>query len=81
MVKTSPSNAVGIGSIPGQGAKILYALWPKDQNIKQKQYVTYSINTLKIVHIKKKYLNLEINHFHSWFYIIIVYKCFIYNIL
>ena len=38
MVKTSPSNAGGTGSIPGQGAKIPYASQPKNQNIKQKQY-------------------------------------------
>ena len=38
MVKTSPSNAVGAGSIPVRGAKIPHALWPKNQNIKQKQY-------------------------------------------
>ena len=38
MVKTSPSNAGGVGLIPGQGAKIPHALWPKNQNIKQKQY-------------------------------------------
>ena len=37
-VKTSPSNAGGVGSIPGRGAKIPHALWPKNQNIKQKQY-------------------------------------------
>ena len=36
VVKTSPSNAVGVGSIPGQGAKIPHALGPKKQNIKQK---------------------------------------------
>ena len=29
MVKTSPSNAGGAGSIPGQGAKIPHALGPK----------------------------------------------------
>ena len=28
VVKTSPSNAGGVGLIPGQGAKILHALWP-----------------------------------------------------
>ena len=33
VVKTSPSN-----SIPGQGAKIPHTSWPKNQNIKQKQY-------------------------------------------
>ena len=38
--KTSPSNAVGAGSSPVQGAKIANDLWPKEilQNIKQKQY-------------------------------------------
>ena len=38
VVKTSPSNAGCAGSIPGRGAKIPYASWPKNQNIKQKQY-------------------------------------------
>ena len=38
MVKTSPSNAGGVGSIPGWGAKIPHASQPKNQNIKQKQY-------------------------------------------
>ena len=38
MVKTSPSNAGGATSTPGQGAKISHILWPKNQNIKQKQY-------------------------------------------
>ena len=38
VVKTSPSNAGGAGLIPGGGAKIPHASWPKNQNIKQKQY-------------------------------------------
>ena len=38
VVKTSPSNVGGLGSIPGLGAKIPHASWPKTQNIKQKQY-------------------------------------------
>ena len=38
VVKTSPSNAGGVGSTPGQGAKIPLTLQPKNQNIKQKQY-------------------------------------------
>ena len=38
VVKTSSSNTGGVGSIPGQGDKIPHALWPKSQNIKQKQY-------------------------------------------
>ena len=38
MVKTSPSNAGGAGSIPGRGAMIPHASWPKKgQNIEQKQ--------------------------------------------
>ena len=38
MDKTLPSNAAGASLIPGQGAKILHASGPKNQNIKQKQY-------------------------------------------
>ena len=38
VVKTLPSNAGGAGSIPGQEAEIPHASWPKNQNIKQKQY-------------------------------------------
>ena len=32
MVKTSPSNAGGMGSIPGRRAKIPHVSWPKNQN-------------------------------------------------
>ena len=38
MVKLLPSNAGVAGSIPGSGAEIPPATWPKIQNIKQKQY-------------------------------------------
>ena len=38
VVKTLPSNAGGVGLIPGLGTKIPHALRPKNQNIKQKQY-------------------------------------------
>ena len=39
VAKTSPSSAGGwAGSIPGQGTKIPHALWPKNDNGKQKQY-------------------------------------------
>ena len=38
VVKTLPSNAGCVGSIPDPGAKIPHALGPKNQNIKQKQY-------------------------------------------
>ena len=32
VIKTSPSNAGGVGSIPGRGAKISHASQPKNQN-------------------------------------------------
>ena len=38
VIKTLPSNAGGMGSIPGLGAKIPPASWPKKQNITPKQY-------------------------------------------
>ena len=44
MVKTTPFNAAGAGSIPGRGAEISHALWPKNQNIKQKQYCNNKFN-------------------------------------
>ena len=37
MVKTWPSDAGGVGSIPGQGAKTPHASLPKNQNVKQNQ--------------------------------------------
>ena len=52
MVKTSLSSAGDGGSIPGLGAKISHASQPKNQNIKQSNFVTNSIETLKMVHIK-----------------------------
>ena len=36
VVKTLPSNSVGVGSIPGRGVRIPHASQPKNQNIKQK---------------------------------------------
>jgi len=47
LVKTLPSNAGGVGSIPGHAAKVPYALWPKNQNIKQKQYCNKCNEDLK----------------------------------
>ena len=38
VVRTSRADAGGVGSTPGQGAKIPHASWPKNQNRKQKQY-------------------------------------------
>ena len=37
-LRPMPSNAGGVGSIPGQGTKIPHASGPKIQNIRQKQY-------------------------------------------
>ena len=55
VVKTSPSNAGGVGSIPVQGAKIPHASRPKNQNIKHKQYCNKFNEDLKIgPHQKKK---------------------------
>ena len=46
VVNTSPSNAEGAGSIPGLGAKIPYALWPRNQDINNiSNIVTNSIKT------------------------------------
>ena len=53
MVETSPSNARGTSSIPGQGAKIPYALWPK-KPIKQEQYGNKFNNDFKNGPHKKK---------------------------
>ena len=38
MVKTLPSDARGVGLIPGQGVLIPHTSWSKKQNIKQKSY-------------------------------------------
>ena len=38
VVESSPSNAGGVSSIPGQEAKIPHASGPKNQNIKRKQH-------------------------------------------
>ena len=52
-VGTLPSNAEGMGSRPGQEVKTLHVSWPKNQSIKREQYLTNSVRTLKMVHIKK----------------------------
>ena len=64
-VKTLPSNAGGAGSIPGLGAKIPHVLWPQNKKQSRNNIVTNSIETLKMVHIKKKNFkkknNLEVS--------------------
>ena len=42
-----------MGSIPGQGAKIPHASWPKSQNIKQKKYCNKFNKGLKMIHHRK----------------------------
>ena len=56
VVKTSPSNAGHVGSISGWGIKISHASWPKNQNIKQRQYCSKFNKDFKVAHIKKKIL-------------------------
>ena len=61
LVKTLPSNARGIGSTPGQGAKIPHAMGPKNQNIKQKQYCNKFNKDFKNgpCQMKKKILKIQ----------------------
>ena len=47
VVRTSLTDAGGIGLIPGWGAQIPHALWPKNQDIKQSNIVTNSVKSLK----------------------------------
>ena len=54
VVKTLPSSAGGVGLIPGQGAKIPQASWPKSNVNSRSNIVTNSTKTFKMVHIKKK---------------------------
>ena len=54
VVKTSPSNAAGVGLIPGPGAKIPHASGPKNQHIKQKQYCNKFNKDLNFFFKKKK---------------------------
>ena len=53
MVKTSPSNAGDTGLIPGRGAKIPHALWPKIKNTKQKHWGV--CNFLGFVSLQQKF--------------------------
>jgi len=54
VVKTSPSNAGGVGSTPDHGAKIPHDLRPKTkQNIKQKQCCSKFNKYFSNPHIKK----------------------------
>lgn len=49
MLKTFPSSAEGVGSMPGGGAKIPYASLPSNQNIHNRSnLVTNLIKALKM---------------------------------
>ena len=61
-VKTLPSNAKGMGLIPGWGPKIPHALGPKHQNMKQKQYCnTSNKDFLNDPHKKERKKNTQQN--------------------
>ena len=67
VVMTSPSNAEGAGSIPGRGAKIPYALRPKNENIKNRSdIVTNSIKTLRMGHIENSFKKEDGRDKGSW---------------
>ena len=54
VIKTSPSNSEGVGSIPGQGAKIPHSSWPrKKKTYNRSNTVTNSIKTFLMVNVKK----------------------------
>ena len=44
VVETSSSDAGGVGSIPGWGAKTPHGSWPTNQNIKRKQCFNNKFN-------------------------------------
>ena len=56
VVKISPSNARGVDSIPGLGAKILYASWPKIPK-KQNKFNKFNKGVKNNLHQKKSLKN------------------------
>ena len=54
-----PSNSVCAGLIPGHRAKIPHASWPKNQNIKQKQYCNKFKKDFKKWSTSKKKKNFD----------------------
>ena len=58
LVKTLPSNAGGVGSVPGQGTKIPHASSPKNQNIITGAiFITSSIKDTQKNFLKESGLN------------------------
>lgn len=59
MVKTSPFKVGGMGSVPGSGTNIPNDSQPRNENIKQKQFVTNSVKTLNFF-FKEKYRDIYV---------------------
>ena len=57
MVKTSPSKAVGVNLIPGQGAKIPHVSWPKILKHKTNNIVKNLIKIFKLYTSKKNFMS------------------------
>lgn len=73
-VKTLHSKVESASSIPTQRAKISYASWSKNQNVKKKKknrnnVVTISIKTLKKMIHRKNTSHKHINTIHNHIYI------------
>ena len=65
MVKISPSNAGGVSLVPCWTTKIPHGLWPKNQNIKQKQYCNkFSKDFKNGPHQKRNLKKILICKFH-----------------
>ena len=62
VVKTSPSNAGSVDLIPAWGAEIPHTLWPKKQNVKQKQYCNRFNQDFKNGLHKKKFFLKNVGH-------------------
>ena len=65
VIKTSPSNAGGVGAIPGQGANILHASWAKYQNIIEKRYCNKFNKDFKNGPHQKNFFKKIITHLSS----------------
>ena len=70
VVRTLPSNAGGVGSIPGWGANIPHVSWPKNYNMKQKQYCNKFNKDFKSgphgkKNLKKKLIKTRLCQMHS----------------
>ena len=72
VVKTAPSDAGGMGSIPGWWANIPHASWTKNQSIKQKKYCKKLNKDFRDGPHKKYFIKVELNPIivvHQVFYL------------